>query len=208
MTRRLEGTERVQGRKTAATVGLCCVVAVTVVLAGCQSDAGASATGRTTPPAYSVPSPSGTGTPGTTQGGACSSTDLSARTGTSAASLGTQVTELLLRNVSTAPCIVGGLPTLIGVRGDGTQTVLPYVASADPSIVRQPPGGAGTIQPGQDAELLVFDQLNNCAPDAAKKYSTLEIRMADGAVATLPFPAVLVGHGCPAHLSQVGRANT
>lgn len=173
-------------------------ITLSVALAGCASGGGAT---QSTPPTPNSPT--------TTAAPACTRHSLSPQMGTTGDAAGSQITQILLTNISGAPCRVAGVPTLLGVRSDGTTQMLGYRGSSDAAVVLQPPGGPGTLQPGAHAQINVTVQLNNCptpnSPDP--KYVRLAIQLDSQTTVDMPFPSVLAGSGCAGSVSQIGRAN-
>ncbi|MHB1173265.1 MAG: DUF4232 domain-containing protein, partial [Lacisediminihabitans sp.] len=116
---------------------------------------------------------------------------------------GTEIVPILFRNVSTAPCWFGGVPTLFGITADGTVTKLPF---RGPGYSVQPQSGPGELAPGKQGIVKATMMLNNCPyPSAAyQTYRTLRIQFPAGAIVTIPYPKSLAVTGCPAGISEAG----
>ncbi len=180
------------------------VVAVVTLLSSCTSGPGASPSSTPTVPTFgAMPTPSPTPT---AHGPACTSAALTAYLALIGDAAGTEVDHILFRNVSTAPCWFGGVPTLFGIAADGTVTYLAFSGTADPGYALQPAQGPGELAPGKQGIVKVTMQLNNCPyPSAAyQTYRTLRIQFPTGAIVTIPYPKSLAVTGCPAGISEAG----
>ncbi len=179
-------------------------IAVVMTLSSCA--AGTSPGGTPTAPASgatTTPSFTPTTSPTTAHGPACATGDLTASSPEPGDAAGTEIVPILFRNVSTAPCWFGGVPTLFGITADGRVTKLPFHGL---SFSWQPQSGPGELAPGKQGIVKVTMQLNNCPyPSAAyQTYRTLRIQFPTGAIVTIPYPKSLAVTGCPAGISEAG----
>ncbi|MHB1173264.1 MAG: hypothetical protein ACYCZY_12410 [Lacisediminihabitans sp.] len=177
------------------------VVAVVTLLSSCTSDPGAS---PSSPPVTPSPTTSPVNVP--QHGPPCTSAALTAYFAGYGDALGTEITHILFRNISTTSCWFADVPMLFGITADGTVTKLAFEGTADPGYAMQPAQGPGELAPGKQGILIVTMQLNNCPVPTSvyQAFRTLRIQFPTGAVVIIPYPKPLAVTSCPGNISQVG----
>jgi hypothetical protein len=149
------------------------------------------------------PSPSPSTSPSTSAAAApaCLGSQLSASIGPHGPAAGTEGILILLHNTSDRTCTLGGLPTLTGVRSDGTVVDLGFRRTSGVGAPITPVTGGGTVAPGGQGAFAVSEGLNNCP----KLGSFAKLRIALGAQGhvDMVWPAEF-SVGCPSYQGPAG----
>ena len=114
---------------------------------------------------------------------------LSASIGPHGPAAGTENILLLLHNTSDRTCTLGGLPTLTGVRADGTTSPLGFRRTSNHAYIALTTTGAGPLPPGGRGGMNVTEGLNNCTKLGT--FACLRIALQGNQHVDMPWPGVL-----------------
>jgi hypothetical protein len=126
-----------------------------------------------------------------TRAAACTAGQLEGSVGEDGPANGTENIVILLRNISAAGCWLGGVLPLSASRASGVVRELPFHASSDPAVARQPAAtGPGLVKPGRYGAFMVTVCLaagTKCeAPPL--HFVTLRIQLARDQIISMPYP--------------------
>jgi hypothetical protein len=149
------------------------------------------------------PSPSPSTSPSTSAAAApaCLGSQLSASIGPHGPAAGTEGILILLHNTSDRTCTLGGLPTLTGVRSDGTVVDLGFRRTSDQASIALTTTGPGPLPPGGRGGIDLTEGLNNCTKLATFAY--LRIALPGNQHVDMPWSGVL-SQGCPGNQGPAG----
>ena len=158
------------------------------------------------PPASASPSPSpspstSTSPTSATAAPACLGSQLSASIGPHGPAAGTENILILLHNTSDRTCTLGGLPTLTGVRADGTVVDLGFRRTSDQASIALTTTGPGPLPPGGRGGINLTEGLNNCTKLGTFAY--LRIALPGNQHVDMPWSGVL-SQGCPGNQGPAG----
>jgi len=122
---------------------------------------------------------------------ACVGSQLRPSLGTSGAAAGTGIVQVLLRNVSGAPCHLGGVFPLQGVKAAGATVRLVFPG---PSETAYPsPVMPGNVDPGGSGAFWLTTELNGCQRGA--RFAQLVIELSPKQHVQMPWP-LDISNGC------------
>jgi hypothetical protein len=173
-------------------------VALFVVSTGCGSSSGVQVSAGIPPRLVGPASHAFAGrvvsaSPAGERAASCSATQLSGSAGQSGPAAGTEISVLLLHNISAKPCWLGGLFPLSASVRDAPPVSLHFRASADPALTLMPPTstGPGPVAPGGYGAFIVTECLADECIQHTPHYTTLDIQIAPGHVVVMPYPPAL-----------------
>ena len=121
----------------------------------------------------------------------CVASQLRPSLGSAGAAAGTGIVQILLQNVSSERCYLGGLLPLQGVTASGTSSRLTF--PGDSATAYPSPVVPGNVAPGGFGAFWVSTQLNGCANGA--RFAQLVIELSPQQYFEMPWP-IDMSSGC------------
>jgi hypothetical protein len=136
-------------------------------------------------------SATGSSVAASTRAVACTAGQLEGSVGENGPANGTENIVILLRNIGTAGCRLGGVLPLSASQGNGAVRELPFHASSDPAVARQAATtGSGLVRPGRYGAFMVTMCLaagTKCRASPLQLV-TLRIQPAQDQIISMPYP--------------------